>query len=88
MEKKIIIDFLELLKQRVINNECSADEIEQCKRIAMGAINPKLTREEAIEHFKVSDKSFDSKINKQLPKSKRLRNIVMYPYTELLKLFQ
>lgn len=88
MEKRIILDFLDLLKKRVENNECTGEELEQCKRIAMNAINPKLTREESIEHFKISKGEFDDKINKRLPKNKRIRNIVMYPYIELMKIFQ
>ena len=87
MLKELIRDWLELQIKRLDDNQCSAEEINKAAELINTELDSSISRKDAMEHFNVDRNRFDTEIHRKMPPKGIKRNIVMYSYSKLYKIF-
>lgn len=86
-EKQLLKELLTLLCEQIDNESCTEIQLRQFHNALRNAVNPLMTRKEAMSFFVKSEHQFDNEISRKMPEKAKRRNIVLYPFKELSKIF-
>lgn len=82
-KKKSLSSLLRILADRIDNNECNYNEIQDLEEMVCTSINPLITRDAATKLFGVNKTVLDNAVSRKLTSSERIRNVVLYPFNSI-----